>query len=63
MPEDQQFTDKTKECKDCHRPFVFTAKEQAFHQKMVAEKKWDSYKEPERCKPCRQLRKQNQPVK
>lgn len=45
------YTDKTLVCKDCGQEFVFTASEQEF----FAEKGFTN--EPQRCKPCRDARK------
>lgn len=45
------FEDKTLVCKDCGQEFVFTAGEQEFY----AEKGFEN--EPQRCKPCRDARK------
>ena len=45
------FQDKTLTCKDCGREFVFTAGEQEFY----AEKGFTN--EPQRCKECRNARK------
>ena len=45
------FEDKTLVCKDCGNEFVFTAGEQEFY----AEKGFQN--EPQRCKPCRDARK------
>ncbi len=45
------FEDKTIVCKDCGQEFVFTAREQEFY----AEKGFEN--EPQRCKPCRDARK------
>lgn len=44
--------DKTLVCKDCGAEFTFTAGEQEFY----AEK---GFSEPQRCKACRDARKQN----
>lgn len=46
------FEDKTLRCKDCGAEFVFTAGEQEFY----AEKGFTN--EPQRCKACRNARKQ-----
>ena len=46
------FMDKTLKCRDCGQDFVFTAGEQEFY----AEKGFVN--EPQRCKTCRNLRKQ-----
>ena len=46
------YEDKTLVCKDCHNEFVFTAGEQEFY----AEKGFVN--EPQRCKACRDARKQ-----
>lgn len=43
--------DKTLVCKDCGQEFVFTASEQDFYE----EKGFTN--EPQRCKPCRDARK------
>ena len=43
--------DKTLECQDCGKEFIFTAGEQAFYK----EKGFDN--EPKRCKECREKRK------
>ncbi|MBR6609117.1 MAG: zinc-ribbon domain containing protein [Oscillospiraceae bacterium] len=45
------YQDKTLVCKDCGKEFVFTAGEQEFY----AEKGFTN--EPQRCKPCREARK------
>lgn len=45
------YTDKTLVCKECGKEFVFTAGEQEFY----AEKGFMN--EPQRCKDCRQSRK------
>ncbi|MEG2174855.1 MAG: zinc-ribbon domain containing protein [Oscillospiraceae bacterium] len=45
------YNDKILTCKDCGSEFVFTANEQAFY----AEKGFTN--EPQRCKPCRDARK------
>ena len=45
------FQDKTIVCKDCGQEFTFTANEQEFY----AEKGFTN--EPQRCKPCRDARK------
>lgn len=45
------YTDKTLICKDCGQEFVFTASEQEF----FAEKGFTN--EPQRCKSCRDARK------
>jgi len=44
-------TDKTITCRDCKTPFTFTAGEQSFFQQQ-------NFTEPTRCKPCRDLKKQ-----
>ena len=48
------YEDKTLVCKECGAEFVFTAGEQEFY----AEKGFQN--EPQRCKACRDARKQNQ---
>ena len=45
------YEDKTLVCKECGNEFVFTAGEQEFY----AEKGFEN--EPQRCKPCRDARK------
>ena len=45
------YQDKTLKCKDCGNDFVFTAGEQEFY----AEKGFQN--EPQRCKPCRDAKK------
>ncbi|MBQ3132755.1 MAG: zinc-ribbon domain containing protein [Clostridia bacterium] len=45
------YEDKTLTCKECGQPFVFTAGEQEFY----AEKGFEN--EPQRCKACRDARK------
>ncbi len=45
------FTDKNLTCKDCGKPFVWTASEQEFYQK----KGFDN--QPSRCKDCRLAKK------
>lgn len=47
------YQDKTLVCKDCGQEFTFTASEQEFY----AEKGFTN--EPQRCKACRDSRKQN----
>ena len=47
------FQDKTLTCRDCGTEFVFSASEQQF----FAEKGFTN--EPQRCKACRDARKQN----
>jgi CxxC-x17-CxxC domain-containing protein len=47
------YQDKTLICKDCGNEFVFTAGEQEFY----AEKGFEN--EPQRCKECRAIRKNN----
>ncbi len=47
------YNDKTIVCKDCGQEFTFTANEQEF----FAEKGFEN--EPQRCKPCRDARKNN----
>ncbi|MBQ2775704.1 MAG: zinc-ribbon domain containing protein [Clostridia bacterium] len=47
------YEDKTLICKDCNQEFVFTAGEQEFY----AEKGFVN--EPQRCKACRQAKKNN----
>jgi len=42
--------DKNLTCKECGEQFVFTAGEQEFFNER-------GFKEPERCKPCRDARK------
>ena len=46
------YEDKTLICKDCGKEFIFTAGEQEFY----AEKGFEN--EPQRCKECRDARKQ-----
>ena len=48
------YEDKTLVCKECGQEFVFTAGEQEFY----AERGFAN--EPQRCKSCRDSRKQNQ---
>ena len=50
------YEDKTLVCKECGNEFVFTAGEQEFY----AERGFAN--EPQRCKACRDARKQNQKV-
>lgn len=45
------YEDKTLVCKDCGEQFVFTAGEQEFYASR------DFKNEPQRCKPCRDQRK------
>ena len=45
------FEDKTLVCKECGAEFVFTAREQEFYESKGFEN------EPQRCKPCRDKRK------
>ena len=47
------YNDKIIVCKDCGQEFTFTASEQEFY----AEKGFEN--EPQRCKACRNARKQN----
>ena len=52
------YEDKILVCKDCGQEFTFTAGEQAFY----AERGFEN--EPQRCKPCRDARKnQGKPAK
>jgi CxxC-x17-CxxC domain-containing protein len=51
LGEFKMYQDKTLTCKDCGAEFVFTAGEQEFY----AEKGFVN--EPQRCKPCRDARK------
>ncbi len=46
------YEDKSLACKDCGQEFVFTAGEQEFYATRGFEN------EPQRCKPCRDTRKQ-----
>lgn len=48
------YEDKTFKCKECGEDFIFTAGEQEFY----AERGFVN--EPQRCKPCRDMRKQSQ---
>ena len=48
------YEDKKLICKECGQEFIFTAGEQEFY----AERGFAN--EPQRCKPCRDSRKQNQ---
>jgi CxxC-x17-CxxC domain-containing protein len=48
------YEDKKLVCKECGQEFIFTAGEQEFY----AERGFAN--EPQRCKPCRDARKQNQ---
>ena len=45
------YEDKTLICKECGKEFVFTAREQEFYESKGFEN------EPQRCKPCRDKRK------
>ena len=45
------FEDKTLRCKDCGEEFVFTAGEQEFYESK------GFVNEPQRCKPCRDAKK------
>ncbi|MBE6727673.1 MAG: zinc-binding protein [Ruminococcaceae bacterium] len=45
------FEDKTLVCKDCGEEFVFSAREQEFYESK------GFVNEPQRCKPCRDKRK------
>ena len=51
------YQDKTLICKDCGKEFVFTAGEQEFY----AEKGFEN--EPQRCRECRQARKNGNAAK
>lgn len=44
--------DKTIVCKDCGKEFIFTAGEQEFYAQR-------DFSEPQRCKECRDARKNN----
>lgn len=46
------FEDKTLVCKDCGKEFIFSAGEQEFYASRGFEN------EPQRCKPCREARKE-----
>ena len=48
---EEMFEDKTLVCKDCGEEFVFTAREQEFYESK------GFVNEPQRCKPCRDKRK------
>lgn len=50
------YEDKTLKCKDCGEEFIFTAGEQEFY----AEKGFQN--EPQRCRACRDLRKNGTPA-
>lgn len=49
--------DKTLRCRECGDEFIFTESEQQFFQKLVKDGKITEYKEPKRCKKCRQARR------
>ena len=51
MSDKKEYADKTLTCKDCGKEFVFTAGEQEFYD----EKGFTN--EPQRCKECRDARK------
>lgn len=48
--EDQNYEDKDLVCRDCKATFVFRAKDQEFYARM-------EFKEPKRCKRCRDILK------
>jgi len=50
QPEKQQFEDRSLKCRDCKVEFKFGVKDQEFYQKM-------GFKEPKRCRPCREALK------
>lgn len=43
--------DKTLQCKDCGKDFVYTVKDQEFYTKM-------NFEPPKRCKDCRKKKKE-----
>ena len=51
-----EFEDLTITCRDCGKPFILTAKDQAFFASMTDEQ-GNPFKNPVRCKPCRDLKK------
>lgn len=54
MPNEREFHDITKDCKDCGEPFTVEAGE----QRWLYEKFGDDFNVPVRCKPCRKLKKE-----
>lgn len=48
-----EFTDRTLDCTECNSRFVFSAGEQKYYRDRAIQN------EPKRCKPCRDLRRQN----
>lgn len=44
--------DQTLQCVDCGSDFVYTDRDQQFYEKQ-------GYTPPKRCKPCRDIKKQN----
>ena len=48
--------DLTLTCRDCNRPFILTAKDQAFFASMTDDQ-GRPFKNPVRCKPCRDIKK------
>jgi len=56
MPE---YQDRAIVCSDCQQEFVFTSKEQSFYAAQKDAKTGLPYSAPKRCRPCRDIRKQD----
>lgn len=50
------YEDLTITCRDCNKPFVLSAKDQAFFASMTDDQ-GRPFKNPVRCKPCRDIKK------
>lgn len=50
------YEDLTLICRDCNKPFILSAKDQAFFASMTDDQ-GRPFKNPVRCKPCRDLKK------
>jgi hypothetical protein len=50
------YEDLTITCRDCNKPFLLSAKDQAFFASMTDDQ-GNPFKNPVRCKPCRDLKK------
>jgi len=50
--------DKTLQCKECGKYFIYSDKEQAFFQRLLEEGKIKTLATPKRCLDCRKLKKE-----
>lgn len=53
MTMEKTYKDIELTCDRCHSPFVWTANDQRFFDRMVAEGKWESPTTPRKCRPCK----------